>query len=117
MEGDAVESWLGRNGVQLKFALLTAAGAADVRGFVSFAQCPTDSGVHKRHVVRGVRRGASDHLVPARLLAPLTDRAKGPKRLLPRRPAPTRVAVAYLDGVYQAVSGGINLAVAGPEVS
>jgi len=49
-----------------------SARAADVRGVVSFAQCPTDSGVHEWHVVRGIRRGASDDLVPARLRAPLT---------------------------------------------
>ena len=92
--------------VEIRFA--DSARAADVRGFVSFAQCPTDSGVHERHVVRGIRRGTSDDLVPARLRAPLTPGLKGPKRLLPRRTAPMLVAVAYLDGVYQAVSRGIT---------
>ena len=71
MEGDGtVEGRLGEKWDPVKFALLDRAGAVDVRASSFFAQYSTDSGVHERHVVRGIRRGASDDLVPARLRVP-----------------------------------------------
>ena len=85
---DAVEGWLGEKWGPVEIRFADSAGAADVRGVVSFAQCPTDSGVHERHVVRSIRRGTSDDLVPARLRAPLTPGLRGLSVYRPGEPRP-----------------------------
>ena len=65
-------------GVQLKFALLTVLVLLMCVASSPLAQCSTNSDMHERHVVRGIRQEAGDDLVPAGLRALLRDK---PKRL------------------------------------